>query len=148
MPERHIKKSDSAGKCCFNEKCCQSVTKENNLCYRAQCIQTTRLLMNELKVDIPHQTVFQSRLETRAKEPWLKPYADEVIKELTKKGVKRILVFSPAFVADCLETIIEIGEEYAEMFIQQGGEYLDLVEAVNEELPVSIIRQIPEMKQV
>ncbi len=141
VPERHIKKGDKSGKCDFNEKCCGFISKDNEFCYKAQCVQTTRLLMNELQTDIPYQTVFQSRLETRAKEPWLKPYADEVIKDLAHKGVKNILVFSPAFVADCLETIIEIGEEYAEMFQELGGESLDLVEAVNEQLPADILNQ-------
>ena len=49
----------------------------------------------------------------------------------TKKGVKKVLVFSPSFTSDCLETIIEIGYEYKELFINSGGLKLDYVESLN-----------------
>jgi ferrochelatase len=76
-----------------------------------------------------YTTCFQSRL---GKNPWIKPYTDEVIPELTKKGVKSALAFSPAFVADCLETTIEVGEEYKELFEKEGGEHWQLVESLND----------------
>jgi ferrochelatase len=55
-----------------------------------------------------------------------------VVEELAKKGAKKLLVFSPAFVADCLETIIEIGTEYQEIFEKHGGEKVQLVESLND----------------
>ena len=70
---------------------------------------------------------FQSRL---GKEPWIKPYTDEVIKQLAASK-KKILVFSPAFVADCLETTIEIGVEYKKLFLEHGGEVWQLAESLN-----------------
>ena len=73
-------------------------------------------------------TCFQSRL---GKDPWIKPYTEDTIKELAKEGVKKVLVFSPAFVADCLETIVEVGEEYKEQFEELGGEHWDLVPSLN-----------------
>jgi ferrochelatase len=66
------------------------------------------------------------------KEPWLQPYTSEVIARLAKEGKKRVLVFCPSFVCDCLETIHEIGVEYAEEFKQAGGETLDLVPGLND----------------
>jgi ferrochelatase len=71
---------------------------------------------------------FQSRLG----RGWIEPFSDEVIEELGKKGAKKLLVFSPAFVADCLETTIEIGEEYQELFEEHGGEHVQLVPSLNE----------------
>jgi ferrochelatase len=54
-----------------------------------------------------------------------------VIEDLAKNGAKNVLVFSPAFTADCLETIYEIGTEYQEIFHQHGGEKIQLVESLN-----------------
>ena len=97
--------------------------------YRAQCFETTCLLAQALGIQKEDYTVcFQSRL---GKAPWIKPYTDEVIKQLPERGVKKVLVFSPAFVADCLETTIEIGVEYKKLFLEHGGEYLQLVESLN-----------------
>jgi ferrochelatase len=71
---------------------------------------------------------FQSRLG----RGWVEPFSDVEIKKLAKNGAKKLLVFSPAFVADCLETTIEIGEEYQELFEEHGGEKIQLVPSLNE----------------
>jgi ferrochelatase len=63
---------------------------------------------------------------------WLTPFSDKVVEEWGKKGAKKLLVFSPAFVADCLETIIEIGGEYQEIFEENGGEKVQLVPSSND----------------
>lgn len=130
LPERHIKKSSAhyGGNTCQMGACCNSITKNNQYCYRANCFETSRQLIKAL--DIPadkHTTTFQSRLDDK----WLKPYSDKIIIDLAKKGTKRILVFSPAFVADCLETIYEIGTEYDELFKEHGGEKVTLVSSLN-----------------
>ncbi|MSS76543.1 MAG: ferrochelatase, partial [Methyloglobulus sp.] len=70
---------------------------------------------------------FQSRLNNK----WLMPFTDKVIEELAVKGAKKVLVFSPAFTADCLETLYEIGIEYQEIFHKHGGEKIQLVESLN-----------------
>jgi ferrochelatase len=70
---------------------------------------------------------FQSRLDDK----WIKPYSDKIVEEKAKAGVKNMLVFSPAFVADCLETLIEIGDEYQEIFEEHGGEKIQLVPSLN-----------------
>ncbi len=71
---------------------------------------------------------FQSRL---GRTPWIRPYTDEVIIELARRGVKRMAVFCPAFTADCLETLEEIGIRAAEDFVAAGGEALELVPSLN-----------------
>jgi ferrochelatase len=70
---------------------------------------------------------FQSRLDNK----WLEPFSDKVIEQKAKEGAKKVLVFSPAFVADCLETTIEIGEEYQEIFEEHGGVKVQLVPSLN-----------------
>jgi ferrochelatase len=99
-------------------------------CYAAQCEQTADALARRLGVSADKYTVcYQSRL---GKQPWIQPYTSDIIKECVKKKRKKILVFCPSFVCDCLETIYEIGVEYAHEFKSMGGESLDLVEGLNE----------------
>jgi len=97
--------------------------------YGSQCFETTRLLARELGIKEGDYTVcFQSRLGMM---PWIKPYTDQVTKQLAQKGVKSVLVFSPSFVADCLETTIEIGIEYKKLFEKHGGDDWQMVESLN-----------------
>lgn len=129
IPERQIKKGSVDNYCQLSDKCCGNYTKKNQFCYRGQCFHTTRLVAD--KLGLPEDkvlTCFQSRL---GKDPWIKPYTEDVIKELAAKGVKKVLVFSPAFVADCLETTVEVGQEYMEQFEELGGERWDLVPSLN-----------------
>lgn len=129
LPERQIKKASVDNYCQLSPTCCSKYHSKNRYCYRAQCYETTRLLVNELNIpEGKYSVVFQSRL---GKTPWIKPYADEVIPELAKKGNKKIIMFSPSFVADCLETTIEGGVEYKELFEKNGGEHWQLVESLN-----------------
>ena len=128
VPERQILKADNNGVCKLST-CCDTYTEENKYCYRAQCFETTRALVEKLGIAKENYTVsFQSRL---GKTPWIRPYTDDVVNELAAKGVKSVLAFSPSFIADCLETTIEVGEEYKEQFEEQGGEEWVLVESLN-----------------
>ncbi|MFY0607530.1 MAG: ferrochelatase [Cyclobacteriaceae bacterium] len=128
LPERQIKKG-SVGEQCQLGSCCDTFHEKNQFCYRAQCFHTTRLVAKKLGLSEDQYTVcFQSRL---GKDPWIKPYTEEVLEELAKSGKKKVLAFSPAFVSDCLETTIEVGEEYKEKFEEAGGEQWDLVESLN-----------------
>lgn len=130
LPERQIRKASCSGYCRINDQCCSTYHSANRWCYRAQCYQTSRLLAAEMGIPEEQYTVcFQSRL---GKDPWIKPYTDEIIKSLNAKSVKSVLIFSPAFVADCLETTVEIGMEYRKTFIEAGGERWDLVESLND----------------
>lgn len=128
LPERQVDKVYDEGLC--NEKHCETeITEENKFCYKATCFATTRLIAAGLGIPEEHYTVcFQSRLDKN----WLEPFSDKVVEHWGKKGAKKLLVFSPAFVADCLETIIEIGDEYQEIFESFGGEKVQLVESLND----------------
>lgn len=144
LPERQILKGDVTHSQCRLGSCCDTLNAYNQHCYRAQCFETTRLLVKELGIpEGQYTTCFQSRL---GRDPWIKPYTDDVIKELPGRGIKSVLAFSPAFVADCLETTIEVGEEYKELFEEHGGEHWQLVESLNDseiwiEALVDIVKQ-------
>ncbi len=128
VPESQIYKA-SVDNYCKIGQCCNTYHKKNQFCYRAQCYHTSRLIANAL--DIPEEkysVAFQSRL---GPVPWIKPYTDEALKRLAEEGKKKVLAFSPAFVADCLETTIEVGETYKEEFENIGGERWQLVESLN-----------------
>ena len=113
---------------CANHSCESEINEENKFCYKATCYATTRALAERLGIpEDQYSVAFQSRLDKK----WLTPFSDKVIEERAKAGVKKMLVFSPAFVADCLETTVEIGEEYVEIFEEHGGEHLDLVPSLN-----------------
>lgn len=131
LPERQIKKASAqyGNNSCHFGKCCDAITENNQYCYRANCFETTRQLVKKMKLpEGSYTTTFQSRLD----DQWLKPYSDKVLEELAKKGMKKIMVFSPAFVADCLETIYEIETEYNELFKKHGGEKVTLVKSLND----------------
>jgi ferrochelatase len=104
------------------------VTQDNKFCYKATTYETTKILSKKLNIpEDKYIVTYQSRLTNK----WLSPFTDEVLESLPKDDKKNVLVFSPAFTADCLETIIEIGDEYKELFEESGGENLDYVESLN-----------------
>jgi len=131
LPERQIRKSSVDDYCQLSNKCCATYHSKNQFCYRAQCFLTSRKLAEELELSEDEYTVFfQSRL---GKDPWIQPYAEDEIKRMAKEGIKKILIFSPAFTADCLETTLEVGDEFKELFLEHGGEEWQLVESLNSE---------------
>lgn len=128
LPERQVDKVYNDGYLCKDHHCEDGLTDENYYCYKAACYQTTKDVAARLNIPEDKYTLsFQSRLDDK----WLKPFSDKVVEDLAKKGMKKLLVFSPAFTADCLETIYEIGTEYQEIFHQHGGEKIQLVESLN-----------------
>ena len=113
---------------CADNACEDKITNENKFCYKATVYETTKILASKLSLNSDQYDVtFQSRLTNK----WLSPFTDDVLENLPSKGSKKVLVFSPAFTADCLETIIEIGDEYKELFFKAGGEILDYVPSLN-----------------
>jgi ferrochelatase len=130
LPERQVQKSDDTGRhCLIAEDCCARIGTANRNCYRAQCFATARLLAARLGLTGDAYTVcFQSRL---GRTPWIQPYTDHVLDQLAAAGKKRLAVFCPAFVADCLETLEEIGIRAREQFRAAGGEDLALVPSLN-----------------
>jgi len=126
-PERFLKRSSA--QCLADKSCCDKVTIENQFCYRAHSVATAKSLAAHLKIPADKWAYsFQSRL---GGTKWTEPYTDAVLEEWGKSGVKRIAVFCPSFVADCLETLEEIGMRERERFLNAGGQELLLVPCVN-----------------
>jgi ferrochelatase len=129
LPERQVDKVYEGTDLCEDQPCELEVNDKNKFCYKATSYATARLIAEKLGLKEADYTVcFQSRLDKK----WLTPFSDKVVEEWGKKGAKKLLVFSPAFVADCLETIIEIGSEYQEIFEENGGEKVQLVPSSND----------------
>jgi ferrochelatase len=130
LPERHCVKSDDTGRHCLKSaNCCDRIVEANRNCYRAQCYATARAVALGLGIPEERRIVcFQSRL---GRTPWIRPYTDEVVVDLARAGVRRALILSSAFVADCLETIEELGMRAADSFKEHGGETLRLVPSLN-----------------
>lgn len=130
LPQRQLIKADQHNYCQKQAKCCENYGAHNQFCYGAQCQLTARSIAEKLNIPRDKYTVcYQSRL---GKTPWIQPYTSVILEELAHKGIKNVLVFSPAFVADCLETIFEIGTEYQEEYEEMGGEKVQLVPSLNE----------------
>lgn len=129
LPNRHIRKCDPTGAhCLVKPDCCDEMVEANQRCYRAQSVHTARAIAAKLGLaDDAWSYAFQSRLTN----DWLTPFTDEVLPELAKAGHKKVAVFCPAFVADCLETLEEIGMRADEDFRAAGGEALRLVPSLN-----------------
>jgi len=128
LPERQVDKVYDGSDLCQDQPCETSINDHNKFCYKATFYATTRLIAARLGLQENQYTVcFQSRLDKK----WLTPFSDKVVEDWAKKGAKKLLVFSPAFVADCLETLIEIGDEYQEIFEEHGGEKVQLVPSSN-----------------
>ncbi|MEX5546838.1 ferrochelatase [Pseudomonas pergaminensis] len=133
LPERHLTKLDPTGQHCFKDAdCCKNASPEVlKTCYRAQCFSVARDFAERLGLPEDKWSVaFQSRLG-RAK--WIEPYTEARLEALAKQGVKKLLVMCPAFVADCIETLEEIGDRGLEQFREAGGEELVLVPCLNDD---------------
>lgn len=145
VPERHIYKTDKSKTCKIDDEHCISSSNElhNELCYRHQCFNTTRLIRERL--GLPEDKVitsFQSRL---GKDKWIEPYTDATLESLPKKGITKLAVCSPAFVADCLETLEEISEEGKEIFLEAGGKSFHYLPCLNDgERWVEVVKMLCE----
>jgi len=128
LPLRQINKLHP-GRDCQRCLCKTETIPEGKLCYKAACYETARLIASKIGLTTNDYSVsFQSRLS----KDWMSPFTDKVLVEKAKSGTRRILVFAPSFVADCLETKVEIEHEYAHLFRENGGEHLQMVESLND----------------
>jgi len=99
--------------------------------YHCHCQKTTRLVMQQLGfAEDEFITTFQSRF---GKAEWLKPYTDATLASLPGQGVKDVAIISPAFSADCLETIQELDQENREIFMEAGGEQYRYIPCLNDD---------------
>jgi ferrochelatase len=130
IPERQLRAADPTGRHCLaSEDCCDALGAQNARCYRAQCFATTRALAASMALtERSTSTSFQSRL---GRARWTQPSTDDALARLRRDGVRRLAVVCPSFVADCLETLEEIGLRARERWCAQGGEELVLVPGLN-----------------
>lgn len=134
LPERHLREADSShSHCTLVKDCCNTCSPAHATCYRAQVMKTTQAFLRRAGIaPEKHAVSFQSRL---VGEPWLTPYTDKEFERLPKEGKKRLVVMTPAFVADCLETLEEIAGEGKEQFLHAGGESFQHVPCLNDQQP-------------
>ncbi|MEX0315410.1 MAG: ferrochelatase [Allomuricauda sp.] len=132
IPERHIRKSDPTKfHCKIDNSCCATNSVAHHSCYRHQCFNTTEKVVSQLGLPKEKTSIsFQSRLPN---DPWLKPFTDFEFERLAKEGKKRLVVITPAFVSDCLETLEEIAMEGKEQFKEAGGEDYIHVPCLNDD---------------
>ncbi|MDE0225568.1 MAG: ferrochelatase [Gammaproteobacteria bacterium] len=140
LPERHLRKADPTGSHCLaSADCCETPSAAHATCYRHQCLETTRALVGRLGIvdatgtppSAPScSTSFQSRL---GRMPWLRPYTDELLSELPRQGVRSVTIACPAFTADNLETLEEIGIRGREIFMDAGGDAFRLAPCLNDD---------------
>ena len=132
IPVSHLKISDTTNNHCYKTKdCCNVKSAAHKTCYKHQVLETTKLVAEKLNIgEDKYSNSFQSRLPN---EPWLKPYTDNELVRLAKAGKKRLVIVTPAFVTDCLETLEEIAMEGKEEFIEAGGEQYSYVPCLNDD---------------
>ena len=129
LPERHLRKADPTGSHCLaRANCCSASSPAHATCYRAQCYRTVEAFVEKAGIS-KYSVAFQSRL---GRDPWIRPYTDQELVRLARDGVRRLLVICPAFVADCLETLEEIGMRGRETFLAAGGAEFTLIPCLNE----------------
>ncbi len=131
IPKRHIRKTDiTKSHCKIDGSCCNTPSPAHEFCYRHQCYETTKQVVELLNIpkDKYSQT-FQSRL---AGDKWLTPYTDVEVNKMPEKGIKKLAVVTPAFVADCLETLEEIAMEANHQYKENGGEEFLAIPCMND----------------
>jgi protoporphyrin/coproporphyrin ferrochelatase len=131
LPERHLRKTDPTGcHCLAKPDCCAGSHPAHATCYRAQAFKVVSAFAKRHQLPPEKYSIaFQSRL---GRDPWLKPYTDLELVTFPNRGVRKLLVMCPAFVADCLETLEEIGLRGRESFLEAGGKELTLIPCLNE----------------
>ncbi|WP_396181659.1 ferrochelatase, partial [Flavobacterium sp.] len=132
VPKRHIRKTDiTKSHCKMDRTCCNTPSPAHEFCYSHQCYETTKQVVKALGIpEGKYSQTFQSRL---AGDKWLTPYTDVEVNKMPEKGIKKLAVVTPAFVADCLETLEEIAMEAKEEFLHHGGEEFMAVPCMNDE---------------
>lgn len=126
LPEKELKPLGCETIC---TAACPAEYATSRACYRAQCLETSTLIAEALALNaFQYSSAFQSRL---GKLPWLQPYTEATLLQLANKGVKRLAIACPSFVADCLETLEEIDIRAKALWKSMGGEYLTLIPSLN-----------------
>ena len=130
LPIRHLKKTDPTGSHCMQKTdCCEKESPAHATCYRFQCLETTKAIVEKLGLEKDRYSVsFQSRL---GRDPWMEPYTEETLRKLPTLGKKNLAVICPSFFCDCLETLEEIEIRGREIFMEAGGESFRMIPCLN-----------------
>lgn len=133
IPERQCTRTDDTQRVCMKVRgCCFRSCLATRNCYRAQCHETAKLLAHAVGLPEGRWSVaFQSRASLRGAIEWVKPYTDEVLASLPIEGKQRVAVCAPSFTADCIETLLEIGEDGKRSFLEAGGCEFQMIPCLN-----------------
>lgn len=133
IPESQCTRTDETESVCMRiPNCCSRRCEANRNCYRAQCLETARLLARSVELPDDHwSAAFQSRRAVRGSIRWTKPYTDELLAELPKRGCRRVAICAPSYTVDCIETLGELGHDGREIFEAAGGSELLLIPCLN-----------------
>jgi protoporphyrin/coproporphyrin ferrochelatase len=130
IPARHLHNRDvnQVQQCVQAGTCVAAGAAKNKNCYRYEVFETTRLVTEALNIPKEkHSVSFQSRLG----KGWLEPFTDIRLEQMPKEGIKKLLIVSPAFVSDCLETLEELEIRGKEIFMNAGGESYQMIPCMN-----------------
>ena len=131
IPKRHLRKTDpTSGHCLRSADCCSTPSEAHATCYRYQSLETTRALAEHLGL---HDGAYSYSFQSRLGGGWLQPFTDIVLAELPKRGITRLAVVCPSFVADCLETLEEIAMRGRETFLEAGGSSFTYLPCLNDD---------------
>ncbi len=129
IPARHLVKVDPTGSHCMKtNNCCDVHSPAHATCYRHQCLETTRLITEALNIP---QEKFSISFQSRLGKGWLEPFTDVRLEQMPKEGIKKLLIISPAFISDCLETLEELEERGKQTFTEAGGESYKMIPCLN-----------------
>ena len=131
LPLSHIYRADKSGSHCQKVgECCSIPTEANSSCYAHHCTMTTLAVVEALGLsDKDWSQSYQSRI---GPVKWLRPSTKEKVDQLVRQGIKNLVIVSPAFLADGLETLEELNMEIREQFMEAGGEEMHLVRCLND----------------
>ena len=131
LPLSHVRRSDSTRKHCQKVDNCCSLTKDANAsCYAHHCMMTTLAVTKKLGIEDSDWSIsYQSRL---GPVKWLRPSTMETVEKLAKKDIGKLIIISPAFLADGLETLEELNIEIREQYAESGGGELEVISCLND----------------
>jgi ferrochelatase len=130
IPARHLhnKNTQQVKDCIAAGGCAMAGTAKNKNCYRFEVFETTKLVTEALQ--IPKEK-FSLSFQSRLGKGWLEPFTDIRLAQMPKEGIKKLLIISPAFVSDCLETLEELAIRGKEIFLDAGGESYEMIPCMN-----------------
>ena len=132
LPISHVKRSDSSGNHCQKmDDCCSIGVEGNAMCYAHHCMLTTLSVVGALGLkELDWSISYQSRL---GPAKWLQPSTTKMVENLAENGNTKVVIVSPAFLADGLETLEELNIEIRQHFIAHGGQELTVVNCLNDD---------------